>query len=358
MANIGKYAIGIRLMLLREYLQTNASRERVVRRGELEAYLKERGYPVEKKTIYADLAVLGTMFGMQLDYDPHKKGYYLLNPPFEPYELRLLVDCVQAATFITEKEADTITKKIFPMAAAGEKERLVRPAVVKDRIHKVKESVVRKADIIHEAMIENRQISFRYFRYIPDRGDHKEYIKAEDGSDYFRVSPKELVWDNGVYYLERYRHDDYWQPHFIVERMSHIHIEPERRILVEKPKYETINKESSKFYDMMMGTPQTITIRFRNSCAKAVLEAFGEDTYLIPIDQHYFKIVVKERCNTEFYSALAQFGCYAKILAPQTAVEGFTEFVEDFDWLYKKDVEPLYMLDPDEIDDRLKPIPE
>ena len=350
MANIGKYAIGIRLMLLREYLQTNASRERVVRRGELEAYLKERGYPVEKKTIYADLAVLGTMFGMQLDYDPHKKGYYLLNPPFEPHELRLMVDCVQAATFITEKEAETITKKIIPMVAAGEQRRLIRPAVVKDRIHKVKESVVRKADIIHQAILENKQISFRYFRYIPDRDNHKEYIKAEDGSDYFTVSPKELIWDNGIYLLERYRNDKYWQPHFEVARMTHIHIEPERRIFEENPKYEAISKETSKLFDWMMGTPQTITIRFRNSCAKSVLEAFGEDTYLIPIDEHYFKIVVKERCNTEFYSVLSQFGCYAKILAPQAAVEGFMEFLEDFNYLYKKDTEPMYMLDPDEFE--------
>ena len=30
--------------------------------------------PVEKKTLYADFAALGDICGLQLDYDPHKKG--------------------------------------------------------------------------------------------------------------------------------------------------------------------------------------------------------------------------------------------------------------------------------------------
>ena len=350
MANRGKYIIGIRLLLMKQYLETNAGKEKVVKRKELEDLLEKYNMKVEKKTLYADFAVLGNVFGMKLEYDPHKKGYRLLNPPFEPHELRLLVDCVQSATFITEQEAYAITEKIKPLASVEEQKTLNRHTVVKDRIHKVKESVVRKADTIHQAIMENKQISFRYFRYYPDRDNHKQYIKAEDGSDYFTVSPKGLVWDNGVYLLERYRNDDYWQPHFEVGRMSHIRIQPEHRILAENSKYEAINDGMEKLLEMMRGKVQAITIRFRNSCAKAVLEAFGEDTYLVPIDQHYFRITVNERCDTEFYSALAQFGCSAKILAPQTAVEGFMEFLEDFNYLYKHDKEPLYLLDTDEIE--------
>ena len=75
--NYGKAVIGIRLMLLRDYLQANAGRNKIVSRRELEDYLKEKGYPIEKKTLYSDFAILGTEFGMQLEYDPHKKGYRL-----------------------------------------------------------------------------------------------------------------------------------------------------------------------------------------------------------------------------------------------------------------------------------------
>lgn len=103
MANHGKYYIAIRLLLLKQYLEANAGRDRIVKRGELEVLLREHDMPVEKKTLYADFAALGDICGLQLDYDPHKKGYRLLNPPFEPYELRLLVDSVQSSKFITRE---------------------------------------------------------------------------------------------------------------------------------------------------------------------------------------------------------------------------------------------------------------
>ena len=59
MANKGNYYIGIRLLLLKQYLEHNAGPDRVVTRKSMENFLKEEGFPVEKKTIYADLAVLG-----------------------------------------------------------------------------------------------------------------------------------------------------------------------------------------------------------------------------------------------------------------------------------------------------------
>lgn len=41
-----------------------------------------------------------------------RKGYRVSNPIFEPRELRLMIDSVQSARFITEAEATSITSKI------------------------------------------------------------------------------------------------------------------------------------------------------------------------------------------------------------------------------------------------------
>ena len=43
MANYGKYYIAVRLLLLKQYLEANAGRDRIVKRGELEALLREHG---------------------------------------------------------------------------------------------------------------------------------------------------------------------------------------------------------------------------------------------------------------------------------------------------------------------------
>lgn len=73
MANKGKYIIGIRLLLLKEYLQANAGRDRIITRKQIEAFLEDKGYPVEKKNLYTDFGILEAEFGLQMEYDVHKK---------------------------------------------------------------------------------------------------------------------------------------------------------------------------------------------------------------------------------------------------------------------------------------------
>ena len=51
MANYGKYYIAVRLLLLKQYLEANAGRTRIVKRRELEDLLKENDMPAEKKTL-------------------------------------------------------------------------------------------------------------------------------------------------------------------------------------------------------------------------------------------------------------------------------------------------------------------
>ena len=347
--NHGKSVIGIRLMLLRDYLQANAGKNRVVTRKQMETYLTEKGCPVEKKTLYADLAILESEFGMQLEYDPHKKGYRLLNPPFESHELRLLVDCVQAATFITQEEAAAITAKIKRLTDEENRALLNRPSVVMDRIQRVEDSVVRKADLIHQAIAANRKISFRYFRYIAERHKHKEYIQADDVCDLFVVSPRRLVWAQGTYYLERYHNDRYLHSHFEVGRMTDIEILPEPCNCKEVKLTEKQRNDLEMVRIWLEGPEETVTIRFRNEVVQDVLEALGPDTVIIPIDKHHFQIVMKKRCNTDYFRWFSQWGGYAKFLSPPRVIQEFNHYLDELKVLYDEDREPIYVLSPEEV---------
>lgn len=350
MANYGKYYIAVRVLLIKKYLETHAGPNRVVKRRELEQLLKDHNMAVEKKTLYADFAVLEDVFGMQLEYDPHKKGYRLLNPPFETHELRLLVDCVQAATFITEEEAAAITAKIRGLTIEENRALLNRPAVVMDRIQRIEDSVVRKADLIHQAIAENRKISFRYFRYIPDRGKHTEFLQADDICDLFIVSPRRLVWQRGTYYLERYRNDEYYHLQFEVGRMIDIEVLPDPRNCKETPLTEQQQSDIDKVLAWLKGPEETITIRFRNEVIQDVLEAWGPDTVIIPVDKHHFQIVIKKRCNTDYFQWFSQWGGYAKFLSPPRVVQEFNHYLDELKALYNEDIEPIYVLSPEEIE--------
>lgn len=324
MPNYGKYYIGVRLLLLKEYLQANAGKNRVVMRRDLENYLMEQGFPVEKKTLYADFAVLDDVFGLHLEYDKHKKGWKLLNPPFEPHELRMLVDGVQSAKFITREKAREITDKIKRLAGKDTVATLNRQTYVADRVRNQNENVVSEADHIHQAIAEDRQIGFRYFHYTPDKNNPKSYSK--NGQLYI-VSPYALLWNNGNYYL--YAYDGKKFRYFRVDRMERIG-KPllQKREANELFKEKDITHQKAKVFDMYGGKEYDVRIRFRRELADAVIDQFGKDVMMLPVDEDHFVITVPVEISPPFFAWIATFGRRVKILDPEPVVEKMKEFLE------------------------------
>lgn len=333
MPNYGKYYIGIRLLLLKQYLEANAGKDHIVRRREIEEYLTERGYPVEKKTLYSDFAVLQSEFGLQLEYDVRKKGYRLLNPPFEPYELRLLVDGVQSSKFITKEKAREITIKIKALAGKETAATLNRQTYVADRVRSMNDSVVKDAGRIHQAIAEDCKIGFRYFHYSPNRDAPKHYSK--NGSQYI-VSPYALLWNNGNYYLYAYDTEKDKFRYFRVDRMERISFPlAEKREGKDKYREKNIVSQKAKVFDMYGGTEYQVCMRFRNELADAVIDQFGKDVMMIPTDREHFTITVPVEISPTFFAWISTFGRRAKILEPAPVVEKMREFAERLAEMYK-----------------------
>lgn len=324
MPNYGKYYIGIRLLLLKQYLEANAGKDHIVRRREIEEYLTERGYPVEKKTLYSDFAILESEFGLQLEYDVHKKGYRLLNPPFEPYELRLLVDGVQSSKFITKEKAREITGKIKRLAGKDTLVTLNRQAYVADRVRSMNDSVVKDADRIHEAIAQDCQIAFRYFHYSPDKRTPKSYSK---NGNQLIVSPYALYWNNGNYYL--YAYDGKKFRYFRVDRMECISCPlPQKREGREAFHKKNLTGQKAKVFDMYGGKEYHVRIRFRNELADAVIDQFGKDVMMMPLDDSHFTITVPVEVSPTFFAWISTFGRRVKILEPAVVVEKMREFIK------------------------------
>ena len=71
---------------------------------ELLAYLTANGISAERKSVYDDLRLLES-FGMDVETVKGRQfGYYLGERTFQLPEVKLLVDAVQAAPFLTQKK--------------------------------------------------------------------------------------------------------------------------------------------------------------------------------------------------------------------------------------------------------------
>ena len=331
--NYGKYSVGIRLLFVKEYFEANAGKKRIVSRRQIEDYLEEKGFPVEKKTLYADINALRDFFGMEIEYDQHQKGYRLKNPPFEPHELRMLVDGVQSAKFITREKAREITNKIKRLAGKDTVASLNRQSYVADRVRSENDNVVSEADRIHQAIAEDCQIAFRYFHYTPNKSKPKSYSK--DGKKLI-VSPYALLWNNGNYYL--YAYDGQKFRYYRVDRMEAIgHPLAQKREGKELFREKDITTQKAKVFDMYGGKAYDVHIRFSNNLAGAVIDQFGKDVFMMPADKDHFTITVPVEVSPTFFAWISTFGRGVKILGPEPVVEKMRNFIQATADMYKDD---------------------
>ena len=328
---------GVKLLYIRDYLYHHATKEHPQNATKIKNYLALHNIEASEKTIYNDIVRLREDFAVPVEYNASKWGYYITKPEFEPHELRLMVDSIQASKFITQTEAQTISQKIVRLADVYTKDSLTRNAYVSGRVRSKNEDVVREAGRIHQAIAENRKIGFRYFHYTPDRTKPKQYSK--NGTHYI-VSPYALLWDNGNYYLYAYITEKDEFRTFRIDRMEAI-----TRPLADKRdgekafKAANITNQEYKVFQQYHGEQVKVRIRFINRLADAVIDQFGKDTVLVPVDESHFVAVLPVELSPPFCAWVATFGRAAKVLAPDAAIEEMRKFIEKVSDMYKDDGE-------------------
>jgi len=290
---------GVKLFLIREYLYSHTNEDHFVNAKIISNHLATYGIKAEVKTIYNDIFIL-QQFGVPVEYNPRHHGYHITKPLFEPHELRLIVDSIQSSKFITASSARKMSDKIKSLADIYTKSTLNREAFVQERIHSENESVVKGSDKLHQAIADNRKISFKYFHFTPDSSKSKAYSK--DGRPYI-VSPFALLWEGGNYYLYAYVSEESLFKTFRVDRMERI------TILSSQPRegndlYSAANvtKRKAKVFGMFHGKEYDIHLRFTNRFAGVIIDEFGKGVMLIPKDKDHFEVTVRVEISPPFHS--------------------------------------------------------
>lgn len=337
--NGNDYTVGERQFILYQFLRKNTRKGKVATKRMIKDHLSVYDIQITDNTLYHDIAILsGDAMGLLIEYDEHKKGYWVKNPEFEPSELSLMVDSIQASKFITKRKADEITQKIRKLADTETASALNRTAVVPNRVRSMNESVVNDADRIYRAIEENKKIAFRYFHYTPDRSNEKSYSKK---GDRYKVSPYALSWNDGNFYLYAYVSEWNRFSYFRIDRMEDISRPlPDKREGNDRPERNiATNPKKAKVFGMYTGTPCDVKLWFANNLASSVIDQFGRDVLMIPDDDKHFTTTVSVELSPPFYAWVATFGSKAKIVAPAPAVEGMKRFIQDAYNLYKDDGE-------------------
>lgn len=353
---------GLKLLLIRDYLYNEASKEHPKNATQIQEFLKEHRIAATTKTIYTDIARLRDDLEIPIEYIAKGRGYYITERPFTSAELRLMIDCVHNAEFITKEDAATLTEKIKGLASSPDKKLLAFQLEDENKKIQTDASVIENVPLLMKAIESRRKIRFRRYHYVAQRSTHTFL-----GSTMYTVSPHKLIRKANRYILE-YAEDWLDSPEAAhstdkentmqIHRKIDVSMLTDIEILASPSTYREMGSQSGQqtmdeALDWLLGKKRAITIRFRYDVIDRVLSRLGEDAILIDLDDYHFKTTIVERATPELFSWISALGCAAKILGPNDIIDQFMRKVKmrqyDYELLYKQDLEPISILSDEEL---------
>ncbi len=307
----------LKILYLMQILLEYTDEDHAISMNEIIERLGTLDITAERKSIYNDIESLRT-FGMDIigEQREHTYCYYVGNRQFELAELKLLVDSVQSAKFITTKKSNELIKKIEGLASKYEAAQLQRQVFVTERIKTMNESIYYNVDAIHEAIAENLQIRFQYFQW-----NVKKEMELRRGGAYYQVSPWALTWDDENYYLVAYDDEEEKIKHFRVDKMLHISSTDDRRKGRDAFKEFDMAAYAKKMFGMYNGREETVKLRCENTLSGAIVDRFGKTVNMRPDDETHFTVNVKAAVSPQFLHWVMALGDGAKIIGPEEVVQ-------------------------------------
>ena len=285
--------------------------------------LRERDITAERKSVTDDLMTL-TDYGMDIESVAvgKRKGYYLASRTFEPAELKMLVDSVQAAKFLSPKKTARLIKKLAGLSSRWEAALLRRQLYISDRGKTDNESVFYNIDAIHGAIAKDCEISVVYWQY----DLNKKRIPRKQGARY-RVSPFALVWDDEFYYLIAYDAFDARIKHYRVDKMTRIQEGDAGRQGKDVFSAVDMSVYTSRNFSMFAGEEADVVLDCDESVIGVIVDRFGTDVSIHPEGER-FAAFVKVAVSGQFFGWVAALGGAVRIVSPKPVKEEFLALLD------------------------------
>lgn len=314
----------LKIMYLMKILLDRTDETHSITMPEIIDALEAYGISAERKSLYNDienLRVYGLdVIGVQED---RTYSYHIGNRQFELAELKLLVDSVQSAKFITEKKSNELIKKIESLASKYEASQLHRQVFVAGRVKTMNESIYYNVDSIHAAIAGNSRITFKYFKWNVD----KNMELRHDGALY-EVSPWLLSWNDGYYYLIAYDSVKGIIKHFRVDKMLDIKLNGRKREGEKVFNSLDMAAYTGKMFGMYSGEDERVRLECDNALAGVMIDRFGKDISLIRLDDKKFAVNVEVAVSRQFLAWIIGLGEGVKIVGAQRIVDMMNDEID------------------------------
>lgn len=306
----------LKLLYLTKIFREQTDEEHMLTIAEITEKLSAYDVSADRKTLYTDFEEL-RHFGLDIISQQigRQHYYYLGAREFELPELKLLVDSVQSAKFITAQKSQKLIKKLEGLVSKYEATQLQRQVYITGRVKTMNESIYYNVDKLHAALSADAQIQFQYYQW-----NVKKEMELRRGGKLYQVSPWGLMWDDEYYYLVAYDAETDKIKHYRVDKMLRIQITDQKR--AGKERYQSFNLPdyTKRIFGMFSGEETKVTLEAGNSMAGVLIDRFGKDIMLIPQDGGRFRATVDVAISDQFLGWIVALGT-VKIVGPEAVVK-------------------------------------
>lgn len=284
--------------------------------------LKQNGIECDRKTLYKDIKALND-FGYEVMCTREQSNkYYVTSRKFDIPELRILIDAVQAASFITPAKTKELIDKIASLGGSS-RGKVLKNTTAFNTVKQKNEGIYYNVASLDEGIIAKRQVSFAYFDY----NDIGKRVYRKDGERYI-VNPIALVFNDNNYYLVCYN-DKYQNiSNYRVDRMEDVRVEETKITKSECTEDFNLAEYRKQTFSMYAGELTKVEIAFDKSLTDVIYDKFGSDVHISCVADDWCKVSVKVVPSPVFFGWCCAFADKMKIISPSSVVQEYHSHLE------------------------------
>lgn len=310
-----------RPLYILKYLWDNTDEEHPAIITDILSHLEKNGIHTNRKTVASDIADLQDS-GFDIVFTKSRQNkYFIGSRTLELAELKMIVDAIQAAKFISGSKSIALIEKVSALGSPYQSEQLKGRLYVEGKAKTTNEAVNYTVDFLQAAINSKTAIEFQYIEYTAA----KEKVLKYNGY-WYHFSPYDLVWNNDCYYVLGWSEKHNKIVKFRVDRICH----PRESVIAfnSPPESYNITEYFEQVFMMFDGKPCTVHLRCDNDLMKTIIDRFGEDVETKPFDEKSFIAIAEISVSPTFYSWVFTFGGKIKIIEPKEIETEYRQLLE------------------------------
>ena len=213
----------IKLLKLYEILRQHTDEDRPLSTNQLCSMLEAEGITCDRRTLAEDIDILNANgFEVLRRRTRYAMLFYIVDRRFDLAEVKILIDAIQAASFITKQKTIELTDKVASLAGSHKAAVLKENLVSFNTRKHTNEAIYYTVDALERALRQKLKASFQYF----DLDENGNRVLRKNSERYV-VNPVGLVYHEDNYYFVTYHETHEATVNYRVDRMANAQVEDE-----------------------------------------------------------------------------------------------------------------------------------